>query len=269
MSATRTPSVPSLERALLILEALSAGRAGLTLSQIARKTGVAKSSAHCLLLTLERLNYLEREETTGRYAMGRKFFSLASRGLTSVTIGRQALPHLLALAQRTGLTVHMAVFDGHEAVLIERIEPSGTSRIPTWVGKRMGLHCTAVGKALAAHMPPEVVGRLIAAHGLLRHNDNTIRSLKRLKEELERVRQSGYALDDEEEEIGGRCLGVPVFRDGRAVAAISVAGNTEQIVPSRFPDLLEDLQAAALAISQAGSFGSFGEGSLPDGLRSP
>ena len=252
MSATQTPSVPSVERALLILEALSAGRTGLTLSQIARKTGVAKSSAHCLLLTLERLNYLEREETTGRYAMGSKFFSLANRGLTSATIGRQALPHLLALAQRTGLTVHMAIFDGHEAVLIERIEPSGASRIPTWVGKRMGLHCTAVGKALAAHMPTEEVERLVAAHGLLRHNDNTIRSLKRLKEELDLVHQSGYALDDEEEEIGARCLGVPVFRDGRSVAAISIAGNTEQITPSGLGSLLEELRAAALAISQAG-----------------
>jgi DNA-binding IclR family transcriptional regulator len=116
----------------------------------------------------------------------------------------------------------------------------------------MGLHCTAVGKAVAAHIPPEEVGRLVAAHGLLRHNDNTIWSLKRLKEELERVRQSGYALDDEEEEIGARCLGVPVFRDDRVVAAISVAGNTEQITPSGFGGLLEELRAAAVAISQAG-----------------
>lgn len=235
----------------MILEALSAGRTGLTLSQIARKTGIAKSSAHCLLLTLERLDYLEREEATGRYAMGRKFFRLANRGLTSATISRQAMPHLLALAQRTGLTVHMAIFDGQEAVLIERIDPSGASRIATWVGKRMGLHCTAVGKSLAAHLPPEEVARLVAAHGLLRHNDNTIRSLRRLEEELERVRRSGYALDDEEEEIGSRCLGVPVFRDGRAVAAISLAGATEQIAPSGFGALLEELRAVALAISQA------------------
>ena len=137
-------------------------------------------------------------------------------------------------------------------MLIERIEPSGASRIPTWVGKRMGLHCTAVGKAVAAHLPPEEVQRLVAAHGLLRHNGNTIRSLRRLKEELARVRQSGYALDDEEEEIGARCLGVSVFRDDRVVAAISVAGNTEQITPSCFGGLLEELRAAALAISQAG-----------------
>ena len=115
----------------------------------------------------------------------------------------------------------------------------------------MEAHCTSLGKCLIAHIPDEDVDRLIAERGLLRHNEHTIVSPARLKQELARVRTVGYALDDQEEELGGRCIGAPVRnRDGRAVAAISVAGTTEQITAETITAIAARVRQAAGAISK-------------------
>ena len=133
--------------------------------------------------------------------------------------------------------------------LIEKVEPL-TSRVNSWIGKRMDIHCTALGKALTAYLPEEQVEALVRRRGLLRHNDNTIASLKRLKQELEQVRKQGYSIDDEEEEIGVRCLGAPILSaNNQAVAAISITGTTDEINADSRDALVARLRTTAAAIA--------------------
>lgn len=257
MVAMRTRSAPAVERALTLLEVLAESRRGYTLSELVRLLRLPKSTTHCLLLTLERRGYLHRNEQTGRYMFGLKVLDLANMALSRIELRERAAPHLHALMQETGLTVHMAVLDRGEAVLVEKVEPPGLLRLATWIGKRMDMHCTGVGKALLAYLPEREVERLIRERGLPCHNENTIASPKRLREELARIRERGYSFDDEEDEIGLRCLGAPIFdHTGRVVASISVAGTIAQITRENMGVLAEAVKRTAAAISQ--QLGFFG-----------
>lgn len=246
MDALNTRSVPSLERALLLLEVLAKSANGLTLSQLARQLELPKSSLHCLLLTFERAGYLYREEQTGRFRFGLKLHGLASLAITGIPLRRVATPFLHALAQRTRMTTHMAILEQGEAVLVEKVEPLGMPRLATWVGKRMDLHCTALGKALIADLAEEDLDRLLQRQTLLRHNENTIVSPRKLKENLAHVRRQGFSLDDEEEEIGSRCIGAPIHgMGGRVEAAISIAGTVTQVDGERLAVLAVDVKRTA------------------------
>jgi DNA-binding IclR family transcriptional regulator len=257
----KTKSVPAVERALQILEELASHGAGLSLPELVRRLGLPRSSVHCHLLTLERLGYLHRDEQNGRFMFGLKFFSLANRTIAGLGLRRIGGPHLYALMRSTGMTVHMGVLDRHEAVLIEAIDRLGAPRIGTWVGRRMPVHCTAIGKALVCMWSDEQLERLFA-RGLTRYNENTITSPTRLRAHLATARAVGYSVDDEEEAIGSRCIGVPIVDgNGRVVAAVSVAGSTSQIDADRFSSLAEEVKATAAVISQ-----QIGQADEPPGL---
>jgi DNA-binding IclR family transcriptional regulator len=238
----RTQSVPALERGLLILEHLAQSRRGVTLSQLTSKLQLPRSTGHALLLTYQRCGYVQRDKETGRYRLGSRLHTLANMALAGHTLRTHCSSYLHRLMQETGATVHLAVMEQGEVILIDRVEPTGTAKLATWVGKRMGLHCTALGKALIAHLPHAVLDELVRKQGLIRYNENTIASMRKLRSTCEQVRQLGYAVDDEEEEIGVRCIGAPVHNDkGDAVAAISISGTKAQF---------EDIPAKAAVVKQ-------------------
>ncbi len=252
MPATKTPSTPAAERALSVMEVLANSRSGLSLADLARQLRLPKSSVHCLLVTLERRGYLQRNERTNRYLFGLKLFSLANMALNGLELREQAAPVLQKLAEQTRLTVHLAILEQNEAVLIDKVEPLGTFKLATWLGKRMDVHCTAVGKALIAYLPEEELDRLIRERGLPRHNDNSIVSGKKLREELERVRKMGCSTDDEEDEIGRRCIGAPVFDGaGNVLAAISISGTSSQVTHENFSVLADQVRGSAATLSRA------------------
>lgn len=251
MAATKTHSAPALERALSILELLARSKNGLTLSELTHHLGLPKSSTHCLLVTLERCGYLQRNEKTSRYMFGLKLVTLASLAVTRIELRERTRPFLEALVDSTQLTAHLAILDRNEAVLIEKVEPLSLLRVATWIGRRMDAHCTGVGKALIAYLPAEELDRLLRESGLPRHNDRTIASPLELKDELAQVRRRGYSLDDEEDEVGFRCIGAPVFdHRGAAIAAISVVGSTAQIRQDNLPRLASKVIQTASAISR-------------------
>lgn len=236
---------------MAIMELLAGSRAGLTLPEIARDLDLPKSSVHCLLITLERHRYLHRNDRTSRYLFSSKLFSVANMSLGGLQLRQVAMPHMHSLAKETGLETHLAVLERYEAVLLEKVEPPGASKLAIWVGKRMDLHCTGVGKALLAHLPDEELARLMRETGMPRHNDNTIRSLRKLKEALDRSRQAGYYIDDEEDEIGYRCIGVPIFDEsGQSTAAISISGSTSQVREDNFKELARHVMRTAAAITK-------------------
>jgi DNA-binding IclR family transcriptional regulator len=246
----KTKLVPAVEKALSILEALAESNNGLTLSELTRKLGLPKSSTHSLLLTLERRGYLHRHEPTGHYLFGLKLLSLAKLSLAGIGLRKTAAPLLHDLMARTRLTVHLAVLEQGEAVLIEKIEPPGPFKVATHIGERVNVHCTAVGKALIASLPEAELNHLIA-HGLIGFNESTIVSARKLKEELTQVRKLGYSVDDEERGIGLRCIGAPIVDPvGTVIAAISVSGSTAQITRENLLALAEHVKQTASDISR-------------------
>ena len=239
-----------------MLELVAKSNGGLTLRELSQALQLPRSSTHCLLVTLQRHGYLMRNARTGRYMFALKLFDLANAALNVTELRERALPLLRNLMEKTHLTVHMATLEQYEAVLIAKVEPPGLLRLASWIGRRMDVHCTGVGKALIAFLPQEELDHLIREHGLPRHNKKTITSSPRLKEELAKVRRLGYAFDDEEDEIGLRCIGAPVFEQaGKVVASISVAGTVRQIHPRNRRFIAEQVQQTASRISQELGFG--------------
>jgi DNA-binding IclR family transcriptional regulator len=241
----------AVERALNILEAAAHRRDGLTNSEISRKLGIPKSSASYILRTLERRGYLRREAETGRYRLGLKILSLGGDVQANLDIADVALPFMRALVERIHMTVHLAVLDQGEAVYIEKVEAPGFFKVNTWVGRRMFLHSTSVGKCLLAWLPKHEVEALVKQQGLKKRTPKTITTMNKLLSDLEKVKLEGYAVDDEENSLGARCLGAPVFDvTGSVVAALGASGTLTQVDEASMPRIAESLKEAARRISR-------------------
>ncbi len=241
----------AVERALNILEAASQRREGLTNSEISRRLGIPKSSASYILRTLERRGYLRRDPESNRYRLGLKLLSLGGETQTGLDIAEIALPHMRALVERLGMTCHLAVVDQNEAVYIEKVEAPGFFKVNTWVGRRMFLHSTSVGKALLAWMPKADREALLHNCDFKRRTPKTITSLSRLLTELEHVHEQGYAIDDEENSLGARCFGAPVFDAlGNVVAAMGVSGTLTQMDAAKMPRVAEALKETTRRVSR-------------------
>jgi DNA-binding IclR family transcriptional regulator len=252
MTSLKTGSPPAVERALTILEELARSKRGLRLPEVAHRLGFPKSSTHSLLVALERRGYLQRNDRTGRYLFGSKILTLANAALCGMTLREVAHPHLACLMRTTGLASKMGILDRDQALLIEQVLPPHVLAPMTWLGKKLDLHCTALGKALAAFQLSHQWNRLATEHSLARHNDATISSPTRFIKELTLTRERGYALDNEEFDLGMRCLAVPVFSaPDETVAAIGVTGTTLEVYDGNLESLVRSLKGAAADIGKA------------------
>ena len=251
MPAPEPSPATAVERALNILEAVAHRRDGLTNSEISRKLAIPKSSASYILRTLERRGYLRRDAESGRYRLGLKILSLGGDAQANLDIADVALPFMRALSEKIHLTVHLAVLDQGEAVYVEKVEAPGFFKVNTWVGRRMFLHSTSVGKCLLAWLPKHEVEALVKQEGLKKRTPKTITTVTKLLADLERVRQEGYALDDEENSLGARCLGAPVFDVmGNVVAALGASGTLTQVDAANMTRIAESLRETARRISR-------------------
>jgi DNA-binding IclR family transcriptional regulator len=248
-ASSDSPSV-AVERALAMLEAVGQESEGLSNAEISRKLNIPKSSASYILRTLEAQNYLTRDAESGKYRVGLKILSLSRGALSGLDVRGVALPIMHHLTQQTGLTCHLAILDGPDAVYVEKVEPEGFIRMDTWVGRRMRVHATSVGKALVAHITPERLQQILHQSGMEKRTPKTITTMPRLLKELEKVRAQGYAVDDEENNLGARCVGAPVFNDrGLIEAGLGLSGTTQQVSPQTMPRIVEALKDAARHIS--------------------
>lgn len=251
MAASETNPATAVERALNILEAAADRREGLTNSEISHKLAIPKSSASYILRALERRGYLRRDAPSGRYRLGLKILSLGGNARANLDLAEVALPFMQALQERIHLTVHLAVLDQGEAVYIEKVEAPGFFKVNTWVGRRMYLHSTSVGKCLIAGLPKQEVESLLHQQGLKKRTPRTITSLTRLLAELQLVHAQGYAMDDEENSVGARCVAVPIHdANGRAIAALGVSGTLTQMDEANLPRILEALKETVRRVSR-------------------
>lgn len=251
MPVSDSSPATAVERALNILEAAAHRHDGLTNSEISRKLGIPKSSASYILRTLERRGYLRRDAESGRYRLGLKILSLGGDAQANLDIADVALPFMRALEEKIHMTVHLAVLDQGEAVYIEKVEAPGFFKVNTWVGRRMFLHSTSVGKCLLAWLPKQEAETIVKQEGLKRRTPRTITTMTRLFAELERVKDEGYAIDDEENSLGARCLGAPVFDvAGNVIAALGASGTLTQVDEASMPRLAEAVKETARRISR-------------------
>jgi DNA-binding IclR family transcriptional regulator len=248
----KTGSPPAVDRALTILEELARSKRGLRLPEISLRLGIPKSSTHSLLVALERRGYLHRNDRTGRYLFGSRILTLANAALCGMTLREVAHPVLAGMVRATGLACKMAILDRDQALLVEQVHPPQILTPMTWLGKHLELHCTALGKALAASQPGQEWNRMVVEYKLAKHNDATICSPRRLMKELALTRERGYAFDNEEFDLGMRCVAVPVFTAiDEPVAAIGMCGTTSEIDEFRLESLVRMLKAAAARIGDA------------------
>jgi IclR family acetate operon transcriptional repressor len=152
----------------------------------------------------------------------------------------------------SGETANLAVMEGYQAVYVAQAQPVRIVRMFTELGNRVPLHCTGCGKVLLAYQPDSVITAVIAEMGLPSYTDKTITDPGQFQQELELIRQQGYAVDNGEQEEGVRCLAVPVYGPkGRVVAAVSISGPSSRLDSRRTPSLLPHLKRISAALSSA------------------
>jgi DNA-binding IclR family transcriptional regulator len=186
-----------LDRAFAILDALATAPQDASLSELAETVKLHKSTVHRLLMILEGYRVVQRDPQTGRYQLGLRLFELGSLAVGNFNVRERARAHLERLVYEVDETVHLCVLDAGEVLYIDKIEPSRSVRMASRVGRRNPAHCTAVGKAMLAWLPEKEVENILRHHGLPRMTPNTIVTPAELRSELERVRQRGYAIDNE------------------------------------------------------------------------
>ena len=224
--------VQSVERIFQLIESLAAHPAGAGLQRLAQDTGLAKSTVHRLLASLVSLGYAAQDEN-GRYRLTLKMFELSSGIVNSMDIMDVAKVHLERLAQRTGEAVHLVIRDGQDIVYIYKTE-SGPMRMSSRVGLRSPLYCTGVGKAILATLPADEVAQIWQHTTPQKLTAHTIVEFDALQAQLTEVRTNGYAIDDEENELGVRCVAVAIPGvGGRADSAFSISGLAPYMTPER------------------------------------
>lgn len=246
------PSIRAVERAIAILRAFSPATPLLGLTELSRKLGLHKSTVHRLLATLEREGFVLEDAATGRYRLGLPLLELGSLVTTNMELRQVARPFLEETHRVCGETVHLGILDEGEVVYIDKIESTQRVRMYSQVGRRAPAHCTGLGKALLASLPPSAVDQLVQRHGLRGYTARTLTSADALRNQLAIIRQQGYAVDYGEHEDLIRCAAAPISDyTGHCIAAVSIAVVGIDIESARFEEYVALVRNCAHGISEA------------------
>lgn len=239
MARESTGGVQSLQRAFDLLERLADAGGEASLSELAATSGLPLPTIHRLIRTLVALGYV-RQNSNRRYTLGSRLIRLGETA--SRQFGTWARPFLAQLVDRAGETANLAVLDGDEVVYVAQVPSRHSMRMFTEVGRRLLPHGTGVGKAMLAQLPRDRARALLGRTGLPAYTPNTITDVDELLASLDRIAEQGYALDESEQELGVRCVAVPL-RGAPTPAAVSVSGPdsrlTAEAVARILPDVLE------------------------------
>jgi IclR family acetate operon transcriptional repressor len=230
----------AVSRALRILSAFSVQDFELSVADLHEKLGIHKSTLVRLLQSMVAEGFIEQNPENGEYRLGIKTFEIGSlySRTRMMNIGALARPPLQRLSSQLALSANLAIRDGGEIIYVENIEPVGMPmRVAYSAGDRFGVHHTALGKAIIAFLPDEQRKNLLDKLELTPLTPHTLCTVEDLAEELERVRERGYAVDDEESLPGLRCIGAPIWNDKRVVAALSASGSTLVVTKERLEEI--------------------------------
>jgi DNA-binding IclR family transcriptional regulator len=247
-----TPAaLKTVDKAFRVLLHLGAARRPLGLGEIARGVGLHVSTTHRILSVLTRHGFAQSGAARGQYLLGVRLIEFGHLALDTSELRAKARPILEQLASSTRETVHLMIPDGNAGLYIDRVESSQRVRVASSVGHRELLHCSGVGKAILASLSSDRREAIIA-RGLPRLTPRTITDRRALRRHLEVVARRGFAIDNEEGEIGIRCVGAPVFdHHGNVMASISVAGPAYRLPLETLTRLAPRVRDAAGAVSSA------------------
>ena len=217
--------VQSVDRALRILELLKEHPSGQGVTEVANFLEVAKSTAHRLLLSLERHGYVQKVGRESTYRLGLKFIEMNYFVVKHLNIVEIAKPIIEKLSKDTGEIVHLVMLDNQQVVYIDKVDNQSAIRIYSQVGRRAPLYCTAVGKSILAYRNEEEVLEYIDQVPFKRFTEHTFVNGEDLIKELHAIKTRGFSYDNEEHELGIRCVAAPIFDyTGEVQYAISVTG---------------------------------------------
>lgn len=235
-------AVQSVDRALGLLEVLTRSDGPMGIGEVAEQAGLPQGTVHRLLRSLQLRGYVHHDASR-KYSVGTAALRLGDAAQRS--LARSARPHLSELVAISGETANLAVLEGKQVVYVAQVSSPHTLRMFAEVGRHVPPHSTAVGKVLLAAMPHPRALALLRRTGLPRRTDHTITALDAFERELDAVRRNGWAADEEEQELGVRCVAVPVGALDQAAAAISLSGPAERFNGGRTPGLVEAMERVA------------------------
>ena len=234
----KSGAVQSVDRALLLLEALGEDEEGYRLTDLAIRTGLSPSTAHRLLTTLEKRRFVAFDSTHAMWHVGRQAFAVGAAFVRRRNFVAPALPFLRRLRDLTHETANLGVADDGEVIVLTQVESRQIMRAITRVGGRAPMAASGIGKAILATYADDEVVAIIQRHGMKRLTPKSLARAGQLRDALAIVRRDGYALDDEEFLTGLRCVASVVYDDqGEALAAISVSGLASRVPAERVPEL--------------------------------
>ncbi|OAF10266.1 IclR family transcriptional regulator [Bradyrhizobium neotropicale] len=248
----RDGGVQSVDRALSILETLAEDDEGYRLSDLAVRTGLSTSTVHRLLATLESRRFVQFDRAQSKWHVGVRSFTVGASFARRRNFSAQAVPYLRKLRDLTRETANLAVVDDEFIIVLTRMESREIMRSLTKVGGRVAMVTSGVGKAVLATYSDEDVGAIIRHHGMPRLTEKSIVRPSDLFRELGRIREQGYAIDDEEAQMGLRCVAAVVYDDrAEPLAAISVSGMTSRITDDRLPEIGRIVRETATELTAA------------------
>lgn len=245
-----TSTVQSVNRALKILMILKDNPNGLGVTELASELNIAKSTAHRLLQSLLLEKFVKVDEARGKYQLGLGLMELGNEVMDSLDIRKIAKDHLKELVDKIDETAHLGIYDDGEVVYIDKIENSSLLRMYSQIGRRAPIHCTGIGKAMLAFLPNEEVEWIVSNKGLPSFTEHTIISTDYLTKEIKQIRSRGYSIDNQEHELGIRCVAAPILNvHGEVVAGISVAGPETRMTYEKLDICAKEVKLRAQRIS--------------------
>lgn len=254
-SGNRNKSVQVLERCFKILEAIAANQGEASLIALAKTLAIPRSTVHRILSSLIKLGYVEQNQQNGRYGLGLKVLALSNVVLEKLDLRKISGGYLKELMLATGETANLVVLDEDEVVYIEKVESLATVRVFSLIGKRAPVHTTGAGKVLLSEMAQPDIIEIIHRKGMPLLTRRSITNISLLLDELALVRKQGFALDDQECELGARCVAAPVRNhSGRIIAAMSISGPVTRLTHRRIKELTPTVKESALKLSIAAGY---------------
>lgn len=228
----------SLEKGLRLVEVVAKTKS-IGLRELAAESGFPPSTVHRLLGVLTACHFMTQDAESKKYRLSLKCLELGAVVREDLDVITAARPHMAALMKATSETVNLVFFDSAEVIYVDQVaNPNSLLRMFTRVGARAPLHCTGVGKARLAAMPDELVAEYWRSAKKERHTVNTIMDEPGLKGELQAIRKFGYAVDNEEMEIGVRCVACLIRQDRAGiVGAVSISGPSSRLTRDNTPSL--------------------------------
>jgi IclR family transcriptional regulator, KDG regulon repressor len=251
------PIIQSVERALRILDLFDEHATELKITEISERMGLNKSTVHSLLKTLQTHGYIRQNSENGKYELGMKLFERGNYVIHSLDIRHLAKKYLLDLSVKTGQTTHLVILDGKEGVYVDKVEGSMATIRYSRIGRRIPLHCSAVGKVLIAFRKQAELQKILSEYVYTKQTEYTISNEADFLRELEKVRQQEYAIDNQENEPGVRCIAVPIRNhENQVIAAISLSTLIARIDETQLKEFVALLKQIGSELSEKMGYGT-------------